>query len=179
MDTTIHHYIYGTSSARASGRPRLLRLLHMGPTPLHVPRPHRGPCRFLSCARIVAHTRFMPRARTVAPPPHPRACRWAHQLQQSAACRWVPLQHVQHQDLLLQYLDKTLATYVRMNWNNCNIRLKYQKNTFVAIAKHMQHLDKILATYVWNTWNTWNITLATYMYKQYPLATYVWYRWNI
>jgi hypothetical protein len=95
----------GRPDGAMTGCPCLPRLLHMGsaPAPLHVPCLHRGPY----ALRV--------------PCPHCGAPSTPIRMQADPAtavggcCRWVPLQHVQHQDVFLQYLDKILVTYVRNN----------------------------------------------------------------
>jgi hypothetical protein len=108
--------------------PARLRMLHVGARATPFPM-HAGPRLDLCLLRF-------PRLPLTASP-LPRACTRAQQLQQiavvvglTATCATL--------DLVLQYLDEIL----------CNIRLKHQENTFVAIAKHMQHSDKTLTTYV-------------------------------
>jgi hypothetical protein len=67
----------------AFGYPQLLRLLHVGTRATCVPCLHHVLCPALwpmplrARARTVAHVCFVSCARTVVPPPHPRACRQA------------------------------------------------------------------------------------------------------
>jgi hypothetical protein len=64
----------------------------------------------------------------------PRACTMPKQLQQTVLAGWVTLRHL---DLLLKHSDKTLATYVRNNWNTCNMCLKHLETLEKIHYKHM------------------------------------------
>jgi hypothetical protein len=75
-------------------------------------------------------------------------------------CRWVPLQHVQHQIYFLKHLEETFATYVWNSWNTC-------KHTSETRKKHMCSHYK---TYATSRWNTYNICVK---HMQYPDETLV------
>jgi hypothetical protein len=118
----------------------------------------RAPRHSVSRACTVARTRFVSHgAPCPVPAPWLPLHTYAHAGRPNSYSMWLLYMSLTAicttPDLLLQHLNKTLATCVRINWNTCNIRMKHQGNTCVAIVEHIQHLDKTLATYVWNICN--------------------------
>jgi hypothetical protein len=108
--------------------------------PCPVPAPCPAPLRVPRSFRFDLHPHGFPTACAL---PHPGACRRAQQLQQATVADRV------HCNMC--NIRSTFATSRRNiynicpdSWNTCNIHLKHEGNTCVAITKHMQHICEII-----------------------------------